>query len=92
LTHSFAKIVTKILANRLDPELQHLISNNQTTFVKKKDSQKSLQVKTDITKKKKNKKAIIFVSTARMKTMISDDGLRRSPRVKAILYGHKMAS
>jgi hypothetical protein len=36
LTHSFAKIVTKILANRLGPELEHIISKNQTAFVKKR--------------------------------------------------------
>jgi hypothetical protein len=35
LTQSFAKIVTKNLANRLGPELQYLISNNQIAFVKK---------------------------------------------------------
>jgi hypothetical protein len=36
LTHSFAKIITKILANRLGPELDHLIYNNQTAFIKKR--------------------------------------------------------
>jgi hypothetical protein len=35
LTHSFAKLVTKILANKLGPELKNLISNNQTAFIKK---------------------------------------------------------
>jgi hypothetical protein len=49
----------------------------------KNDPQKSLQVKTDIAKKKKNKKAILSISIAGLKTIISDDGLRRSPRVKA---------
>jgi hypothetical protein len=34
LTHSFAKIISKHLANRLAPELHHLISINQTTFIK----------------------------------------------------------
>jgi hypothetical protein len=36
LTHSFAKIISKLLANRLAPELEKLISINQTTFIKKK--------------------------------------------------------
>jgi hypothetical protein len=34
LIHSFAKLVSKILANKLGPELKHLISNNQTSFIK----------------------------------------------------------
>jgi hypothetical protein len=34
LTHSFAKIIFKLMANRLAPELHHLISINQTTFIK----------------------------------------------------------
>jgi hypothetical protein len=34
LTHNFAKIISKILANRLSPELNHLISTNQTAFIK----------------------------------------------------------
>jgi hypothetical protein len=34
LTHSFAKIISKLLANRLGPELHHLVSMNQTTFIK----------------------------------------------------------
>jgi hypothetical protein len=34
LAHNFAKIITKILANRLSPELHHLASNSQTAFIK----------------------------------------------------------
>lgn len=34
LVHSFAKLVTKIMANRLAPVLPILISPNQTAFVK----------------------------------------------------------
>jgi hypothetical protein len=36
LTHSFVKIITKMLANRLAPSLDSLISYNQTSFSKKR--------------------------------------------------------
>jgi hypothetical protein len=36
LTHSFARIVTNILANRLGPELDHLVSINQSAFIRKR--------------------------------------------------------
>jgi hypothetical protein len=39
LTHSFTKIITKVLANKLGPELEHIISRNQTTFIKKRSTQ-----------------------------------------------------
>ena len=36
LTHSVAKIVSKLLATRLVPFLQHLISRAQSAFIKKR--------------------------------------------------------
>jgi hypothetical protein len=36
LSHSFAKIVSKLLANRLAPELEGLVSINQFAFIKKR--------------------------------------------------------
>jgi hypothetical protein len=36
LIHSFAKMISKILANRLAPMLPSLISNNQMAFIKKR--------------------------------------------------------
>jgi hypothetical protein len=36
LIHIFTKIISKILANRLSPELHHLISTNQMAFIKKR--------------------------------------------------------
>jgi hypothetical protein len=36
LIHSFAKLLSKILANRLAPELKNLISHSQNAFIKKR--------------------------------------------------------
>jgi hypothetical protein len=36
LVHSFAKLVTKILANRLAERLDEMVSPNQSAFIKKK--------------------------------------------------------
>jgi hypothetical protein len=36
LTHSVAKIITKVLANRLSPKLHQLISLNQYAFIRKR--------------------------------------------------------
>jgi len=36
LVHSFAKLVTKILANRLADRLDELVSSNQSAFIKKR--------------------------------------------------------
>lgn len=34
LVHSFAKLITKLLANCLAPRLQHIVSPNQSVFIK----------------------------------------------------------
>jgi hypothetical protein len=36
LIHSFAKLMTKLMANRLASQLQHLVSPNQSAFIKKR--------------------------------------------------------
>jgi hypothetical protein len=36
LIHSFAKLITKMLANRLAPELGKLVSINKSSFIKKR--------------------------------------------------------
>ncbi|CAL5070105.1 unnamed protein product [Urochloa decumbens] len=36
LIHSFAKLVAKLLSNRLAPELEHLVDVNQSAFIKKR--------------------------------------------------------
>jgi hypothetical protein len=56
LIHSFAKILSKLLANRLGLELNHLISINQTAFIRKRCIQDKFvfvqQVIKDLYKKK----------------------------------------
>ena len=34
LVHSFAKLVSKLMANRLRPKMEFLVSNNQSAFIK----------------------------------------------------------
>jgi hypothetical protein len=36
LIHSFRKLVSKILASRLAGQLQHMVSPNQSAFIKKR--------------------------------------------------------
>lgn len=36
LSHSFSKIISKLMANRLAPELENLISINQSAFIKRR--------------------------------------------------------
>jgi hypothetical protein len=36
LIHSFAKLVSKLMTNRLAGQLQHLVSPNQSAFIKKR--------------------------------------------------------
>jgi hypothetical protein len=36
LTHSIAKLLSKLLANRLGPELNSMVSRAQSAFIKKR--------------------------------------------------------
>jgi hypothetical protein len=36
LTHNFTKLLSKLLASRLGPHLDHIISTNQITFIRKR--------------------------------------------------------
>jgi hypothetical protein len=38
LTHSFSKIISKMVANRVSLELEHIISVNQSAFIQKRCS------------------------------------------------------
>lgn len=42
--NTMAKIITKLMANRLQPHLKHLVSNTQTTFVKGRSIMESFLV------------------------------------------------
>jgi hypothetical protein len=44
LMHSATKILCKLLANRLAPELHHLVSNGQSAFIKKRSIQDNFSV------------------------------------------------
>jgi hypothetical protein len=62
LVHSFAKIITKILANRLGPELQHLIANSQSAFVKRRRIHDSFMCVQQVIKTlNKNKIPALFI-------------------------------
>jgi hypothetical protein len=69
LTHSFAKLITKILANRLGPELDYLISNNQTAFVRRRCIHDSfVYVKEVIERLHKKKTPALFIKLDVSKT------------------------
>jgi hypothetical protein len=51
LVHSFAKHVTKVMANRLAPLLPKLVSTNQSAFVKKRNIQDNFMLVQQMAKK-----------------------------------------
>jgi hypothetical protein len=57
LTHSFAKLITKILANRLGPELDNLFSINWATFIRKKCIHDNFMFVTQVIKELHRKKS-----------------------------------
>lgn len=62
LTHSFSKIISKLLANRLAPELDHLISVNQTAFIKRRVIHDNfVYVQETIKKLHKEKTSALFI-------------------------------
>jgi hypothetical protein len=62
LMHSAAKILCKLLANRLAPELKHLVSAGQSAFIKGRSIQDNfLYVKNVIRKAHKIKSPLIFL-------------------------------
>jgi hypothetical protein len=63
LIHSFAKIVSKLMANRLAPELNQLISVNQTTFIKKRSIQDNCVYVQQVIKGLHKKRSLPFLSS-----------------------------
>jgi hypothetical protein len=62
LVHGFAKIIKKELANRLGPELDHIISYNQTAFIRKRCIHESfLYVQQVIRALHKKKTPVLFI-------------------------------
>ena len=62
LIHSFAKIFSKLLANRLAPLLHSLVSNCQSAFIKKRSIHDNfLYVQTAVQKLHKQKTPSLFM-------------------------------
>jgi mannosylglycoprotein endo-beta-mannosidase len=62
LMHSAAKILCKMMANRLAPELQHLVSPGQSAFIKGRSIQDNfLYVRNVIKKAHKTKLPLVFL-------------------------------
>jgi mannosylglycoprotein endo-beta-mannosidase len=62
LMHSVAKILCKLLANRLAPELKNLVSASQSAFIKGRSIQDNfLYVKNVIKRAHKKKAPLIFL-------------------------------
>jgi hypothetical protein len=62
LLHSFAKLISKVPANRLEPELDHLISINQISFIQRRSIQDNfMYVKEAIRDLYKKKTPTLFI-------------------------------
>jgi hypothetical protein len=62
LTHSFAKLVCKLLANRLGLEFHHMISYSQTNFIKRRSIHASFMYVQEVIKAlHKKKKPDLFI-------------------------------
>lgn len=62
LTHSVAKIISKLLANRLQPHLQQLVSRTQSAFIKHRSIQDNFMFTQNLVKNlHRAKKATIFL-------------------------------
>lgn len=62
LVHSFAKLVSKLLANRLAPRLQELVGKNQSAFIKRRsilDNYKYVQRAAVLLRKRKIPKLLL---------------------------------
>jgi hypothetical protein len=60
--HSVAKIVCKVLATRLGPELKSMVSNNQSAFIKTRSIHDNfLYVKNVVKDAHKKKKSLLFI-------------------------------
>jgi retron-type reverse transcriptase len=61
LTYTFAKLITKLLANRLAPELDNLISYNQIAFIQKRCILDNFMYVQEVVKNLHGKKYSLFI-------------------------------
>ncbi|WVZ64256.1 hypothetical protein U9M48_013806 [Paspalum notatum var. saurae] len=62
MVHSFGKLVSKIMALRLAPLMQHLVSSNQTAYIRGRsilDSYKYVQAAAAVYRKRKIPKLLL---------------------------------
>lgn len=71
LTHTFAKLISKILVTRLAPELKHLVSANQSAFIKKRCIHDNYMFVQQVIKRlHKTKKSALFIKLDIFKPLI----------------------
>jgi hypothetical protein len=81
LTHNFAKVVSKLLANRLAPELDHLISANQAAFMERRCIHDNFMYVQQVVKdlhKKKNPSLFIKLDISKAFDSVNQLGLSSS--------------
>jgi hypothetical protein len=72
LIHSFSKIISKLLANRLAPQLQQLISHNQSAFIKNRSIHDCFAFVQQLPRKLHKKKTPALFVNSKLLTQLTD--------------------